>query len=72
MEMKISLIAFLPKELARAWLQHMRNFDAAHGESCFSVTVEAPTMTTGEVEGLLKIDPPFASVRVFGKKDLGR
>lgn len=59
--MKIVTIAEVPDQLGQAWLQHLRDFDAAHPGCHFQVTAAAPGATMAEVIDMLKVDPPLPS-----------
>jgi hypothetical protein len=58
--MKILTIADVPDELAQEWLQHLRDFDAAHPGCHFDIAANAPNVSSGAaMEMLLEIEPPF-------------
>lgn len=67
--MKIITCASVPDGLVQAWLQHLRNFDAAHPGCHFEVLVHCDDMTTAEVVQAMQTSPPFDSVTVIEKKD---
>jgi hypothetical protein len=54
---KIFTVAHVPRELGQAWLQHLRDFDAAHPDCHFNVLGDAPNFTTGEMAELLRVHP---------------
>ena len=55
--MKIFTIATVPDDLAKAWLQHLRDFDAAHPDCHFQVMADAPDMPLSEVIEQMQINP---------------
>jgi hypothetical protein len=55
---RILTLAEVPDDLANAWLQHMRDFDAAH-PGCHFTNSEVPDITLDEIIDTLKIDPPL-------------
>jgi hypothetical protein len=61
--MKIFTVAEMPDGLAKAWLQHLRDFDIAHPGCHFEVLADAPDMPFDEVIQAVKIDP---GLDVFG------
>jgi hypothetical protein len=63
--MKICTIADVPDQLGQAWLQHLRDFDAAHPGCVFRIEAAAPDMRTSEVLDAMKIDPPLAETTVI-------
>jgi hypothetical protein len=68
--MMVQIKAELPDELAQAWLQHIRDFDAANPGCHFQITAFSAEIRTDEMARILEsLDPPFASgVQVFRKQ----
>lgn len=67
--MKICTIADIPDELGNAWLQHLRDFDAAHPGCHFQVMADAPDLNMREVAEMLAINPKLGFVDVIKKSD---
>jgi hypothetical protein len=63
--MRIFTAADVPDELAQEWLQHLRDFDAAHAGCHFQVLADAPGVSTAEILEALKVEPPLAFVDMF-------
>ena len=61
--MKIITIAEVPDELRNDWCQWVRVFDVAHSGCKFSMLVEAPNKTTGEIKEILKIMPELSIIK---------
>lgn len=62
--------ASVPIELANAWLQHLRNFDAAHPGCHFQVWMASPDETTiDEVLKMLTVDPPIPVIGIVPRKE---
>jgi hypothetical protein len=58
--MSIMLLASVPPELQQAFLQHVRDFDAAHPGCHFKIAVDAPDVPLASmIEMLGRIEPPF-------------
>lgn len=66
--MKIVTVADVPDWLAKAWLQHLRDFDTMHPGCHFEIMAEAPQMTTAEFVEAVRIDPGFDVMQVFERK----
>jgi hypothetical protein len=64
--MKILAQCDVPDELANAWLQHLRDFDAAHPGCHFEVmmTNDAIVPVADMIE-LLKVNPPIPLRAVY-------
>ena len=67
--MKIFTIADVPDDLAKAWLQHLRDFDTKHPGCHFQVLADAPKMPFDEVVEAVKMDPAlsFMDIMLRGK-----
>jgi hypothetical protein len=46
--LKIFTIAHVPSELGQTWLQHLREFEAAHPECYFEIGLNTPYLTFAE------------------------
>lgn len=57
MTVKVFTLAHLPEALVQAWLQHMRDFDAAHPGCHFEVLGDASEMSIGEMVEALRVNP---------------
>lgn len=66
--MKICTVADVPDELAQAWLQHMRDFDATHPGCHFQVVAEANDMSTEQMLASLVLDPPLRNIAVIKRE----
>jgi hypothetical protein len=68
--MKIQIKAEVPDALARAWLQHLRDFDTDNPGCHFQIDAWETEIGTDEMTRILEsIDPPFASgVQRFSKQ----
>jgi hypothetical protein len=64
---KIFTIAHVPDSLRKAWLQHLRDFDAAHPGCHFEVTADCPDLTLTEVVDLLRITPELTITKIFNR-----
>lgn len=66
--MKIFTVADVPDDLAQAWLQHLRDFDAAHPGCHFEVAADLPDMPLAKAIELLQINPGLDFQAVFKRK----
>lgn len=57
--MKIFTTAHVPDDLAKAWLQHLRDFDTAHPGCHFQVSIDAPDIAMSEAVKMMDINPGF-------------
>ncbi len=62
---KIFTIAHVPDELQQAWLQHLRNFDAANPGCHFEVGIDAPDEPIGEMVKRLRVEPGLTFTQIF-------
>lgn len=68
-KIKILTLAEVPPELAHAWLQHLRDFDAANPGCHFEVKVyDATDRPLDEIREILNIDPPLLHQAVIRKQ----
>lgn len=70
--MKIATVADVPDHLAKAWLQHLRDFDTANPGCHFQVTAEAPEMSVSEMINALRVEPKLPTQLVILKRDKGK
>lgn len=68
MTVKINTVSFIPDELMNAWLQHLRDFDAAHPGCHFRITAEAPDASLDAIVEALEIDPPLSHHQVIRRQ----
>lgn len=65
---KIFTVATVPDELQRVWLQHLRDFDAAHPGCHFEVGIEGgPELSMEEMMERLRVEPELTFTHIFGK-----
>jgi len=60
--------AKVPAELARAWLQHLRNFDTAHSGCHFEVLADAGDLPLGTVVEMVRLNPALTFTQVMERK----
>lgn len=51
--------ATVPDALLQEWLQHLRDFDAAHPGCHFEIGVDTPEMSVANMLKSVQVDPPF-------------
>lgn len=66
--MKITTVAEVPDELGQKWLQHLRDFDAAHSNCHFQISIDAPGMSVDQMVEMLQIDPPLSATAILRKQ----
>lgn len=66
--MKIFTIAEVPDDLAKDWLQHLRDFDTAHPGCHFQVCADAPDSTVADMAEMLKITPGLTFQEIFNRE----
>ena len=66
--MKIFTVADVRNELVNDWLQHLRDFDAAHPGCHFEVLAEAPEMSLMQMIEVLRVNPDLPITEVFKRK----
>jgi hypothetical protein len=67
--MKILAQCEIPDKLANAWLQHLREFDAAHPGCHFEVMMQSGrTVPVREMVETLKVQPELSIEEVFRLK----
>lgn len=67
MTTKIFTVAHVPHHLQQAWLQHLRDFDAAHPGCHFEVGIDGPEETIADMIKLLTIEPGLTFTRIFDR-----
>ena len=65
---KVFTIAVLPDDLARAWLQHLRDFDTSHPGCHFEVAVDSPDISLAEALLALHLDPALTFTAIYARK----
>jgi hypothetical protein len=65
MTTSILTLAHVPDDLQHEWLQHLRDFDAAHPGCHFSVIADGGTKTVAEMVKVLNVNPPFDFMTVM-------
>lgn len=68
MKVKIFTIAEVPQGLEQAWLQHLRDFDAAHPECHFVVAADAPNLSFIEMLEMIKVEPKLTFTEIFERQ----
>lgn len=68
--MKIFTVAHLPNDLetTQAWLQHLRDFDAAHPGCFFEIGADAPELSLREMIEHLQVDPELTFTQLFTRR----
>lgn len=62
---KVFTIAHLTPGLEQAWLQHLRDFDAAHPGCHFEVMADTPEMTLREMVERLRVNPDLTFEQII-------
>lgn len=65
---KIFTIAHVPDDLNQAWLQHLRDFDAAHPGCHFQVFADAPDVSSEEVLKMMVVKPDLTFQTFFERR----
>jgi len=65
---KIFTVANVPDALTQAWLQHLRDFDAAHPGCHFEVMADAPEATLAEIVDMVRIAPALTFTTILERK----
>lgn len=66
--MKVFTVAHLPEKLVKVWLQHLRDFDAAHPGCHFEVMADAPDATLAEIVDMVQIAPALTFTTILERK----
>jgi hypothetical protein len=61
----VFIVANVPPELLKEFMQHVRNFDAAHPGCHFKIVANAPDMPMSAMIETLRLDPELASLQTF-------
>jgi hypothetical protein len=62
---KVFIVAQIPPELERAFLQHIRDFDITHPGCNFEMGIDAPDIPIAEAVEQLRIDPSLTFTTIF-------
>jgi len=65
MKTKIFTVAEVPPGLEHAWLQHLRDFDAAHPDCHFVVCADVQSATMADMLEMLKVEPKLTFTELF-------
>ena len=65
---KVFTIAHVPADLRQAWLQHLRDFDAAHPGCFFEVAADCPELSVREMIVELSVNPELSFTQIFERK----
>lgn len=65
MNVKIFTCAHLPEKLQQTWLQHLRDFDAAHPGCHFEVGIDGPEATTAEMIKMIRVEPELTFTKIY-------
>lgn len=66
---KVFVMAGVPADLAKAFAQHVRDFDAANPGCQFEIVINAPQHSIAEAIRMMELDPPLDVMGVIaGKK----
>jgi len=68
MTIKIYTISHVPEELQQKWLQHLRDFDAAHPGCHFQVFADAPDVASDDVIKMMVINPDLTFQQFFERR----
>lgn len=64
--MKVFTIAHVPDDLQQEWLQHLRDFDAAHPGCHFEIAIDAPPdMSVAQMVEVLRVEPELTFQQIF-------
>ena len=66
--MKIFTIAYVPDELSKEWLQHLRDFDTKHPQCHFEVMSDAPDMPMSKMIELIQLNPSLNFQAILERK----
>jgi hypothetical protein len=70
-KIKICTVAHVAPALQQEWLQHLRDFDAAHPGCHFEVGIDAPTESLGEMVERMRIEPELTFLEIFQRQAKG-
>jgi len=60
----VVIMAHVPKGTEQRLLQYIRNYDIAHGDCHFAITVDRPDLSADQAIEMLKIKPGFDKVEI--------
>jgi hypothetical protein len=64
---KVFVIAHVPDDLDKEFIQHVRNFDVAHPNCHFEIGVEGPDMSLVEMIERLRVEPELTFTKIFNR-----
>jgi hypothetical protein len=62
---KTFIIAHIPPELEKAFMQHVRDFDVAHPGCHFEIGLEAPNASLADAIEILRVEPGLTFTEIF-------
>jgi hypothetical protein len=62
---KAFIIAHVPPELEKEFVQYVRDFDIAHPGCHFEIGLEAPNVSLAEAIDILRVEPALTFTKVF-------
>ena len=65
---KITTVSHVPDELVEAWLQHLRDFDAAHDGCHFEVKATTELSTEDMMKAVGSVSPEFDFMMKLDRK----
>ena len=65
---KIFTVAYVTDDLAQAWLQHLRDFDAKHPHCHFQVMADVPNKPMAEIIEMVRLNPALDFSAVLERK----
>ena len=65
----IRTAAYVPDDLAKEWLQHLRDFDAKHPRCHFTIIADAPDMTLAQMAEVTEIKPALDFIAILPGKE---
>ena len=66
--LNLTITAELPAELAKAFLQHLRDFDVRHPGCQFELAGVAADSQLVDIVEAMNIDPPLAATAIYRSK----
>jgi hypothetical protein len=63
--MNVLIVASVPPELQKEFLQHVRNFDTTHAGCHFKIAVNAPDMPLSAMIETLRLDPELSTIEIL-------
>ena len=65
---KVFIMAEVPPEKAKAFLQHVRDFDAANPDCRFEIAIDAPESSLAEAIRMMQSEPPLHSIDIPARR----